>query len=63
MKWVTREKVKVDRGACPWLIKNFVDSNAEFVFVPHDTDWSRIQDGIGASPIACASSSRLASGV
>ena len=36
MKWVTREKAKVDRIACPWLIKNFVDSQAEFLFVPAD---------------------------
>lgn len=34
MKWVTRHHVKVDRVACPWLIKNFVDPHAEFVFVP-----------------------------
>ncbi len=34
MKWVTREKVKVDRVACPWLIKKFIDSKAEFLFVP-----------------------------
>src|SRR5882757_7329046 len=33
-KWITREKVKVDRVACPWLIKKFVDKDAEFVFVP-----------------------------
>jgi hypothetical protein len=37
MKWVTREKVKVDRVACPWLIKRFVDPDAEFVFVPPDS--------------------------
>jgi hypothetical protein len=36
MKWITREHVKVDRVACPWLIKNFVDKDAEFVFVPPD---------------------------
>jgi hypothetical protein len=36
MKWVTREHVKVDRVACPWLIKNFVDPAAEFLFVPAD---------------------------
>ncbi len=36
MKWITREHVKVDRVACPWLIKNFVDPNAEFLFVPAD---------------------------
>ncbi len=36
MKWVTRERVKVDRVACPWLIKKFVDPAAEFLFVPAD---------------------------
>lgn len=36
MKWITREHVKVDRVACPWLIKKFVDSEAEFLFVPAD---------------------------
>ena len=36
MKWITREKVKVDRVACPWLIKKFVDQQAEFLFVPTD---------------------------
>ena len=36
MKWVTREKVRVDRVACPWLIKKFVDPQAEFLFVPSD---------------------------
>ncbi len=36
MKWITREHAKVDRIACPWLIKNFVDTDAEFLFVsPH----------------------------
>jgi hypothetical protein len=34
MKWITREKVKVDRVACPWLIKKFVDKDPEFFFVP-----------------------------
>jgi hypothetical protein len=34
MKWVTREHVHVDRTACPWLIRNFVDPKAEFIFVP-----------------------------
>ena len=34
MKWITRERVKVDRVACPWLIKKFVDPQAEFFFVP-----------------------------
>ncbi len=45
MKWITREKVKVDRVACPWLIKHFVDPEAEFVFLPHQTDWSKITEG------------------
>jgi len=36
MKWVTREKAKVDRIACPWLITKFVDAKAEFLFVPHE---------------------------
>ena len=34
MKWITRSHVHVDRVACPWLIKRFIDSNAEFLFVP-----------------------------
>ena len=36
MKWITREKVKVDRVACPWLIKRFIDPEAEFFFVAAD---------------------------
>lgn len=36
MKWITREKVKVDRVACPWLIRKFVDPAAEFLFVAVD---------------------------
>src|SRR5215207_6926356 len=36
MKWITREKVKVDRVACPWLVTKFVDPQAEFLFVPAD---------------------------
>lgn len=46
MKWITREKVKVDRVACPWLIKRFIDPAAEFVFLPAGTDWSKIADGM-----------------
>src|SRR5437667_11663968 len=34
MKWITRERVKVDRVACPWLIKKFIDRDATFLFVP-----------------------------
>jgi hypothetical protein len=36
MKWITRERPKIDRIACPWLIKNFVDGEAEFIYVPFD---------------------------
>jgi hypothetical protein len=36
MKWVTRERVKVDRVACPWLIRKFIDPEAQFSFVPAD---------------------------
>lgn len=34
MKWVTRHRPKIDRVACPWLIKRFVDKDAEFLFAP-----------------------------
>jgi hypothetical protein len=36
MKWITREKARVDRIACPWLISRFIDRDAEFLFVPAD---------------------------
>jgi hypothetical protein len=36
MKWITRENANVDRIACPWLIKRFIDPDAEFLFVPRD---------------------------
>ena len=36
MKWVTRKNANVDRIACPWLIKRFVDKDAEFLYVPAD---------------------------
>jgi len=45
MKWVTRERVHVDRVACPWLIKRFIDPDAEFIFVPRDTDPATIKEG------------------
>src|SRR5690349_55522 len=34
MKWITRENVKVDRVPCPWLIRKFIDPQAQFIFVP-----------------------------
>jgi hypothetical protein len=36
VKWITRSNVKVDRVACPWLIKRFIDPEAEFIFVPEN---------------------------
>ena len=36
MKWVTRERPKTDRIACPWLIQNYIDADAEFLYVPSD---------------------------
>ncbi len=36
MKWITRERPKIDRIACPWLIKNFLDKEAEFIYVPKE---------------------------
>src|SRR5678809_1800411 len=49
MKWVTRARPKVDRVACPWLIKRFVDSDAEFLFVPADQVMA-IAEREGATP-------------
>ena len=37
MKWVTRERPKIDRIACPWLITRFIDKNAEFLYVAADS--------------------------
>jgi len=36
MKWITRERPKIDRIACPWLIRNFVDPQAEFIYMPKE---------------------------
>jgi hypothetical protein len=36
MKWITRERAKVDRVACPWLISRFIDPSPEFIYVPVD---------------------------
>jgi hypothetical protein len=49
MKWITREHVKVDRVACPWLIKKFVDRDAEFIFVPGDKVMDEAKR-LGATP-------------
>ena len=52
MKWITRERVKVDRVACPWLIRKFVDPKAEFLFVPADKVMEVAQQE-GAAPFDC----------
>jgi len=49
MKWVTRSHVHVDRVACPWLISRFVDSDAEFYFVP-SSQVTRVAEELGATP-------------
>ncbi len=49
MKWITRERVKVDRVACPWLIQKFVDPEAEFLFVPA-AEVKEIAEREGATP-------------
>lgn len=49
MKWITRERPKIDRIACPWLIARFIDSGAEFLYVPGD-DVLRIAAESGATP-------------
>lgn len=49
MKWITREKVKVDRVACPWLIKRIIDPDAEFIFVPAN-EVMRKAGELGATP-------------
>ena len=49
MKWITRERVNVDRVACPWLIKKFVDPQAEFFFVPAEGVLSEAER-LGATP-------------
>jgi hypothetical protein len=48
MKWITRKDVKVDRVACPWLIRRFVDPQAEFVFVEEKAllDQAKLQEAI-----------------
>ena len=49
MKWITRERPKIDRIACPWLIKNFVDSEAEFIYVPKEQVFEKAKE-LGAIP-------------
>ena len=49
MKWITRERPKIDRIACPWLIKNFVDKEAEFIYVPKESVFKKGEE-LGAIP-------------
>jgi hypothetical protein len=49
MKWITRSHVHVDRVACPWLITRFIDSDAEFLFVPA-SQIEQVAKEIGAIP-------------
>jgi len=49
MKWVTRERAKVDRIACPWMIRRFVDPGAEFLYVPKE-EVLRVAEREGAIP-------------
>src|SRR5687767_3476148 len=44
MKWITREKPKIDRIACPWLIARFIDPEAEFVYVPAEDVLARAKE-------------------
>ncbi|MCX7186770.1 MAG: chromate resistance protein [Methylophilales bacterium] len=49
MKWVTRERPKIDRIACPWLIAKFIDKEAEFLYVPSG-DVLKVAEETGAIP-------------
>jgi len=49
MKWITRERPKIDRIACPWLIRNFVDRNAEFIYVPKEQVFEKAKE-LNATP-------------
>ena len=49
MKWITRERPKIDRIACPWLIRRFIDPDAEFLYVPA-SDVLRVAPETGATP-------------
>ena len=49
MKWITRERPKIDRVACPWLIARFIDRDADFIFVP-PADVRRLSAELHAIP-------------
>src|SRR4051794_25326478 len=48
-KWITRERPKIDRIACPWLIRRFVEADAEFIYVRTDRVFA-VAEEIGATP-------------
>jgi len=58
MKWITRSHVHVDRVACPWLIKRFVDNEAEFIFAP-PSQVMAIAEQTGATPFDCMGKAEL----
>jgi hypothetical protein len=49
MQWITRERPKIDRIACPWLIARFIDKEAEFVYIPAEDVFRRAEQ-TGATP-------------
>lgn len=49
MKWITRARPKIDRIACPWLIKRFIDAEAEFIHVPKEEVFLQAEQ-LGAIP-------------
>jgi hypothetical protein len=49
MKWITRERPKIDRIACPWLIARFIDNEPEFLYVPA-ADVAKVANETGATP-------------
>src|ERR1700712_4901102 len=49
MKWITREHPKIDRIACPWLIRRFIDMDAEIIYVPFEEVLTKA-DELGAIP-------------
>ncbi len=58
MKWVTRSHVHIDRVACPWLIKRFIDSEAEFIFAPPSQVMS-VAEQTTAIPFDCMGKAEL----
>ena len=49
MKWITRERPKIDRLACPWLIRRFIDPQAEIIYVPENEVLGQAE-ALGATP-------------